>query len=254
MAETAGGVEHGRLRLLAGSIGRRASTFRRSCSVLGVRYTLRAFLAELIRPENDAYDDPFDTEWESDTAGAYDYDADHAETLGADATGYEGTRVDVVRHAFSLLPVDPSRTDFVDIGSGKGRVAMLAAQHGFRRVVGIELNEELHDVAVANLAAARPRLGDADIELHRGSALDHELPDGPLVVFMFNPFTGRVFADMLTRLEDRARRSAEPLWLVYVNPIERTQIEASDRFEAVAEEITTPYFWSTFVYRSTTPG
>ncbi len=46
---------------------------------------------------------------------------------------------------------------FVDFGSGMGRILLLAVQYPFRRVVGVELSEELNEIAKANVAANRRR-------------------------------------------------------------------------------------------------
>ena len=63
-------------------------------------------------------------------------------------------------HAFALRPQDHS---FVDYGGGKGRVCMVAAQSGFRRVVGVEFSPELCAVARRNMerfvAARLAKLG-----------------------------------------------------------------------------------------------
>src|SRR4029079_3179605 len=47
---------------------------------------------------------------------------------------------------------DIGRMSFVDYGAGKGRVMLLAAQHPFTQVGGIEFAEELHDNATMNIA------------------------------------------------------------------------------------------------------
>ena len=45
-----------------------------------------------------------------------------------------------------------SRLSFVDYGAGKGRVLLLASQHPFAAIGGIEFAEELHDDATMNIA------------------------------------------------------------------------------------------------------
>ena len=47
---------------------------------------------------------------------------------------------------------DLGRLTFVDYGAGKGRVLLLASQHPFTAVGGIEFAEELHDNATMNIA------------------------------------------------------------------------------------------------------
>ena len=77
------------------------------------------------------------------------------ETRWFDAFGnYEPSRPSVVEAALDALDVDPAEFTFVDVGSGKGRVLILAAQRAFRDVLGIEPDRGLRAVAARNLAAA----------------------------------------------------------------------------------------------------
>ena len=52
----------------------------------------------------------------------------------------------------AAIDYDFSRLTFVDYGAGKGRVLLLASEHPFAAVGGIEFAEELHDDAVMNIA------------------------------------------------------------------------------------------------------
>ena len=81
---------------------------------------------------------------------------------------YLGTQPRLARWWLAALPPEPERFTFIDMGSGKGRVLVFAVQHGFRRSVGVEFAQELHDVAVENARilgdrgiAIEPVLGDA---------------------------------------------------------------------------------------------
>ena len=51
----------------------------------------------------------------------------------------------------SSLKLDFQEFTFIDIGSGKGRVLMMAADYPFRRILGIELLPDLHRAAQENL-------------------------------------------------------------------------------------------------------
>src|SRR5690349_10766861 len=51
---------------------------------------------------------------------------------------YEPIQLAVFRRIMAALAIDPHNYTFVDYGSGKGRALVLAAEYGFRRVVGVE--------------------------------------------------------------------------------------------------------------------
>jgi SAM-dependent methyltransferase len=62
--------------------------------------------------------------------------------------------------------LEVSRQDvFVDLGSGTGRVLFMAARRPFRRVVGIESDVRLSEIARANLERNRRRLRCQEFEV-----------------------------------------------------------------------------------------
>lgn len=112
-----------------------------------------------------------------------------------------------------------SRDVFVDFGSGKGRMVFLAARHPFRRVVGVELSTELHNVASRNIARNRARLRCRDIQLVNGDVLQFRIPDDMTFAYFFNPFTGDVFRSVTERIHESLRRNPRRISLFYTRPV-----------------------------------
>ena len=109
-------------------------------------------------------------------------------------------------------------TTFVDVGAGMGRAVLLASQLSFKAVVGVELHPTLAGIARKNMgiwrAAGRAR---APMRVVEGDAVDFDLPDGPVVAFLFNPFEAAVMRRLLKRWrKDLAWRTGE-LDVLYVN-------------------------------------
>lgn len=142
------------------------------------------------------------------------------ETRWFDLGNYEPTPVRIVEQVLDALPIAVGDHTLVDLGSGKGRVVLLASRRAFRAVVGIEHREALHTVAQRNRAvftrAGGPR---CPIHLMCGDAAHHPLPDGKLVVWLFNPFGADVLQVLLRRLTDRV------VVLVYVTPIHQPLVQ-----------------------------
>lgn len=138
------------------------------------------------------------------------------ETRWFDLLGnYEPSRPSVVDAALDALDVLPAAYTFVDVGCGKGRVLILAAARGFRAVVGIEPVAAHRRVAAANLAAAARRVPAAAAATVIAGDADHlALPDGPAVVYLYNPFPGPQVRAVLDAIGRRPAR------LVYVTPAE----------------------------------
>jgi len=103
---------------------------------------------------------------------------------------------------------------------------LLAAEHPFRRVVGIELNPILARVAQHNLgiwqATGRAR---TPMQVVCGDAVEAAFPKGPCVVFLFNPFAASVMRRLLNRLAVEFANRQGRLDLLYVNHEQEHVIE-----------------------------
>lgn len=124
-----------------------------------------------------------------------------------------------------LRKSDVSSSDvFLDMGSGKGRVVLQAAQYPIKRVIGIELSEELHEVAVQNVERSRGKVQCKDIELVKTDVLAYDVPDDVTIVYFFNPFQGEVFRAAVEKLAASLRRRPRTLKIIYMNPVEEAQL------------------------------
>lgn len=107
---------------------------------------------------------------------------------------------------------------FIDVGAGMGRAMLLASEHPFRRVEGIELNPTLAGIARRNAVkwrtAGRAR---APMRITCGDAVEHRFPKSPCVVFLFNPFGASVMRRLLIRLAETFSDRPGNLDLLYVN-------------------------------------
>ena len=124
-----------------------------------------------------------------------------------------------------------SEFSFVDIGSGKGLVVMLASRHPFRVVLGVEMAPELHAIAERNLVRYRAT-GAAPTRVVIGDALGVDLPPGNLVVYLYNPFDAAVLEPFVSRLAAIAADGREIL-VVYVNPQHAHVLEDSRCVEPI---------------------
>ena len=135
------------------------------------------------------------------------------------------------RAALASVGIDASRFTFVDIGSGKGKVLFMAAEYPFQRIVGIEYAAGLHEVALRNIATYHsPTQRCADIEAIHADALQHPLPDGPLVLFIFNALAKEIMRGFVRKLDaDATSQHERPVLLIYTNV--RSVTEAGDAFD-----------------------
>jgi len=146
--------------------------------------------------------------------------------------GYEGSHWVGVRHALSRLGV--TRDDvFADFGSGKGPAVLVAATFGFRRAIGVEISDELTRSARRNLERARLRPRAGRVEFVTADVLRYEIPDDLSVAYLYNPFTGLLFARFVERLLRSLERRPRPLRVVYNYPFEHSYLIAGGRFRPI---------------------
>ena len=173
-------------------------------------------------PEPDDLD--FDREFGTDTGGIV-----HPEDLGLPSAlekqcvAYDATTPTAFRavmgEVLPALPGPPEQYTFVDLGCGKGRVVLMASEIGFRAVIGVEASEQLLDVARKNLEIfPHDRRRCVDVELVSGNAAAYELPPGPLLLFLFNPFDAGIMARLLLHIRESLEEEPRDLWMVYFNP------------------------------------
>jgi SAM-dependent methyltransferase len=121
---------------------------------------------------------------------------------------------------------------FVDYGSGKGRVLLIAAEYPFKQIVGVEFSPELHTICAENIRRALP---ERNIELVCGDAADYILPDLPAVLFFYHPFQRLVMQEVVRNVEASWLRAPRDLWLIYSNPSLRFVIAEHPFLDLVAE-------------------
>lgn len=135
-------------------------------------------------------------------------------------TGYIPTASEIVSEIFARLPISDENFTFVDLGSGKGRVLLMASEYPFRQIVGVEYAPELHATAVNNVRTYRsPTQKCKSIECCCGDIAEFIFPDDPLVVFLFNPAQEAVIELVATHLIASVRQNPRQVWVIYVNPV-----------------------------------
>lgn len=118
---------------------------------------------------------------------------------------------------------------FIDFGSGKGRVILMASEFPFRRCIGVELSPMLHEAAVRNIETFRsPRQSCLDVESNLGDATSFKFPVEPLVVFFFNPFDDTVLSPVLHNLQMSWGQQPRDIICIYHNPVHRKLFDESE--------------------------
>jgi len=135
------------------------------------------------------------------------------------AVSYQGADPGAVVQLLKALPSIARHSHFLDYGCGKGRALILAREHGFKELTGIEINPLLLSICKNNLSKASHGNEIAKIGFFEGDASTFEPPAGAVTAFFYNPFSGPPLQEVAQRLKDNARRSGADVWVIYVNPL-----------------------------------
>jgi hypothetical protein len=121
------------------------------------------------------------------------------------------------RHLMEQIDIHPRRDVFVDIGSGKGRALLMAAQYPFKRVIGIEISEELNRAARLNLARWSGHLACDDIDICTADAAGCVIPRDATVFYFYNPFRGASLRAAIEAIALSHACAPRRIWVVFNN-------------------------------------
>ena len=153
------------------------------------------------------------------------------------ATAYYGVAPSVFqslvqRWQRSKPAADLDQFTFIDIGAGMGRALLLAAEMPFRAVVGVELHPTLARIARRNLALWRAaNRARTSTRVVCGDATEYKFPQGPCLVFLFNPFGPAVMRRLLKKIVVAFAGRPGQLDLIYVNNEQESVLQAQPGFQ-----------------------
>lgn len=165
------------------------------------------------------YDSAFDSEHGVDTLGVVEPDEMAVpEPLLRGVERYEAAEPEFFEFLLQRAgPLAPRDHIFIDIGSGKGRVLLMAAMAGFRRVVGVELDTRLHEISCSNITIMSRRFPFAEVLSVNQDAITYEFPHCPTMCFINNPFDLGQIERLLDKLEDSLAAHPRDMLLIYIH-------------------------------------
>ena len=168
--------------------------------------------------------------------GDADYDWDHRVNTTSGAVGWRDRFLGMFHSAYQ--PTEPAafhemldtvqreakidyrEFTFIDLGSGKGRTLLMASDYPFRRVVGVELLASLHEIALENLRQYKSESQQCfALESICADATAFPFPDGPLLIYLFNPFPESGMRRVVANLERSLSENPRAAYVLYHNAL-----------------------------------
>ena len=117
---------------------------------------------------------------------------------------------------------------FYDIGSGMGRVLCVAARGRIKKVVGIELDRPLCEIARENVNRMRGQQTPIDVRCEDASSAD--LSDGT-IYYLHNPFGPETMRDVLMSIHRSLADRSRQIRIVYHNSVHEDLLRSSEWLE-----------------------
>jgi SAM-dependent methyltransferase len=140
-----------------------------------------------------------------------------------DSVDYVPTPYAAIYSMLGRMPFAPSKSVFLDLGCGKGRAVAVAATFPFERIIGIELSEQLAELAEANIASLRHRRAK-QIEIHHMDATAYEVPPEVNVIYFFNPFIGKDLRKVVSNIHRSYVNAPRPLFIIFFTNVKFDEI------------------------------
>jgi hypothetical protein len=196
---------------------------------------VRWYRPALRRRRNEISD--FDIRFNVDTSGVVkptDLTIDSDNYLHAQY--YRPTIPSHFRELMDEIDISAEHYTFVDCGSGKGRILLLASEFPFREVIGIEFAEELHRLAEENIRRYNnPSQQCRSIRSICMDVVHYMPPETPLVIYLFDPFGEPIIRRMIENLEGSYRKNPRDIIVLYYRPAQRALFDSSKVFSRMRE-------------------
>lgn len=130
------------------------------------------------------------------------------ETFGINTCGRDDSKEDSEHRAYEPTPYDildlivdsgfiTRHDNIVDMGAGKGRVAIYLSNRIGCKITGVEYDEDIYKEAVENLKATSM---DTDAEFLHISAEKYEVKPDDNFFFFFNPFSEKILETVISNI------------------------------------------------------
>jgi predicted RNA methylase len=140
-----------------------------------------------------------------------------------------------LKKAFSHIDQKPENISLLDIGCGSGRVLSYAMLLNFRKVFGIDLDENGIEKAISNCTQMQKNGFTTIFNIQIADATRYDLPEGINVIYMFNPFGEQTMKTDLNNIITYCTHLNKSIYLIYCNPVYINLFEEKKECEKLYE-------------------
>src|SRR5690349_97115 len=134
------------------------------------------------------------------------------------ASRYEAVSFYMLEKVLGAFQKVSSLNSIIDLGSGKGRVLMVAPHFGFTNITGIDFAKELCEQAISNMKEKEKQFPGIKWKVINENVENYEILSEDSVFFMFNPFTEVVLKNFLEKVDHSCHEFPRSIYFLYASP------------------------------------
>ncbi|MFO8055193.1 MAG: class I SAM-dependent methyltransferase, partial [Bacteroidales bacterium] len=160
----------------------------------------------------------------------------------------------VTQYMLQNLDIDYSDFIFVDYGSGKGRVLLVASNFPFQKIIGVEISKKLHRIAKKNITLYKnDDQKCTNFELLCMNALEFIPPAADTVFHFYHPFLPEVLEPVLRNIEKFLKTHSVKIYILYLYHVDfvAAVFEEMEFLERIKEVkcVNSQYNWALYTNR-----
>lgn len=132
---------------------------------------------------------------------------------------YEGTNLLLIDELIRSGELNPEEK-IMDVGCGAGIFMIYLASHGFKKLCGIEMDDELFSLCKENIDKFQSASSNfCSITVKHGNALELPIDDDAMCFYLFNPFFDeQTYRNWLKNVEDSLKRHRRQIKIILLYP------------------------------------
>tara|TARA_B110000438_G_C15518548_1_gene523117 strand:- start:17 stop:688 length:672 start_codon:yes stop_codon:yes gene_type:complete len=144
------------------------------------------------------------------------------------------------RHIEQIFSLDifNKNMNFTDIGSGKGRVLLIASQF-FNKIRGVEFSKDLCKTCSKNISIydnLKNKNLSSRISVINKDITDYSIDKEENVFYLFNPFDSTILEVFVRNLSESLKVNPRVCWIIYYYPVHYDVILKSPFFKLFRKE------------------
>jgi hypothetical protein len=131
---------------------------------------------------------------------------------------YEACNPFKVNEILKVIEIPYDQFTFIDLGSGKGRALIVASNFPFKAIIGVEYSEQLIEIAKRNFSLyPESNIICRNVSFVCADVADFNIPEGPIVIFLFNPFGAKVMRKVAENIVNSYLGNHRKFVIIYIN-------------------------------------